>query len=138
MTPSTSRPGPRRKPEPDGPLVAVCSGQRCAALRERKGEVEALRSSIRHTPGGVLVATECLGPCHLASVAVVACRDGVAGTTGPGVWLAGIDAPARALALTAWVEGGGATHDGGTPDLPIALTDAIITVVAHRPRPEST
>lgn len=119
-----------------GPLVAVCAGRRCAALRGRTGGAEGLRSAVRQTPGAVLVTADCLGPCHLASVAVVAHRDDRTGTCGPGTWLTGIDRPARAEALRAWVLQGGPARDGASPRLPEALADAVATpVTTARPAP---
>lgn len=120
--------------EPGGPLVAVCAGRRCAALRERTGRVEDLRSAIRRTPGGVLVATDCLGPCHLASLAVVARRDGATGTSGPSSWLFGIDQPTRATALREWVLDGGPTRHDSSPALPSALAEAVVALVVKTGR----
>ena len=47
---------------PAGPLVAVCTGHRCAALRRLEGEDDALgaslREAVRASRGGVLVVKE--------------------------------------------------------------------------------
>lgn len=118
--------GPRSV-DPGGPLVAVCAGQRCAALRERTGTVDDLRFAVRRTRGGVLVAAGCLGPCHLASIAVVARRAGLTGAIGPGIWISGIDQPTRAVALREWIaDGGPARHDVPGADLPSALAEAVV------------
>lgn len=135
---------------PSGPLVALCAGQRCAALRERTGtgQTDQLRSAVRRTRGAVLVTVGCLGPCHLASLAVVARRDGSTGTSGPGVWIWGIDRPARADALRDWVVAGGpACQHDPTSDLPSDLTGAAVSLLAraettdgrpHSARPKET
>jgi hypothetical protein len=120
--------------DPSGPLVVLCAGHRCAALRELTGGVDDLRSAIRQTPGGVLVSAGCLGPCHLGALAVVARRDGPTGTGGPVALLSGVDRPTRAVALRAWVLAGGPTRDDSSPDLPRALAEAVFAPVARAGR----
>jgi hypothetical protein len=61
----------------------------------------------------------------IASLAVVARRDGRTGETGRTLWLAGIEQPARAEALCRWIAAGGPLLPG-RPDagLPAALAGA--------------
>ena len=60
---------------PAGPLVAVCTGHRCAALRRLEGEDDALgtslREAVRASRGGVLVASPCVGACARGPVVAV-------------------------------------------------------------------
>lgn len=68
-----------------GPMVAVCAGQRCTALRGFAGCGSALgelREAVRLRRGAILVSSPCLGPCHQAPVAAVARRDGSTGHFG--------------------------------------------------------
>lgn len=131
--------------EASGPLLALCLGQRCSALRRLAGtadSVDELRAAVRATPGAVLVTAECLGPCSLASVAAVAHRDGHTGHTGCTVWISGIEQRTRADALRQWVLAGGPCRlDRPDADLPTSLTEATIgvgpaaTVVDRTQRP---
>ena len=81
-----------------GPVIAVCTGDRCAALHRRTGHsvLDRLREATSATPGSVLVSCGCLGRCDLAALVLL-------GWTGspPGVLLplAGMDDPARVEAL---------------------------------------
>lgn len=125
MASGGEEPGHRRA-RPGGPLVAVCAGHRCVALREQTGAAEALRSAVRQTPGAVLVAADCLGPCHLAAVALVAHRDPETDSCGPGLWLTGIDNPERASALRQWVLERGPAGPDASPLLPRALAEAVV------------
>jgi hypothetical protein len=130
MGPGGGEPGPR-PPGQGGPLVALCAGRRCTALPQRTGAAEGLRSAVRQTPGAALVTADCLEPCHLASIVVVAHRDGRNGSCGRGTWLTGIDRPARAEALRRWVLEGGPAN--GSPRLPDALAGAVVTPVMTGP-----
>lgn len=110
-------------------LVAMCSGQRCAALRRlheghlHEGHLhetdrdedgncrhsqseDLLRRAIRDRPEAVLVSVPCVGPCSHGSVAVVG--PGLAGD-GHLTWLGrptvlGLtEDPQRAHALADWI-----------------------------------
>lgn len=120
--------------EAGGPLLAACLGQRCSALRrlaDSADSVDELRSAVRTTPGAVLVAAECLGPCALASVAAIAHRDGHSGHTGRSVWITGIEQRARADALRQWVIAGGPCRlDRPEADLPPSLVETAVGVGA--------
>lgn len=110
----------------------MCVGQRCAALRrlaDTEGTFEDLRSAIRDTPGGVLVAADCVGACHLASVALVARRDGATGGSGSTLWLSGMEQRPRVCTLRDWITDGGPT-DLARPqaDLPGDLADAFVAL----------
>lgn len=127
-----SRP-PRRASAPDGPLVGVCVGQRCAALRKLRGGSDPLPEAVRATPGAVLVHTACPGPCALAAVAAVARRDGASGRAGPALWLAGVEAADRSSALAVWItKGGPAPGPDPTLDLPSDLRAALVPSRAAR------
>lgn len=115
--------------DPGGPLLAVCLGSRCSALRDlagTSGTVEVLRKTVGGTRGAVLVTAGCLGPCALAAVGAVAHRDGVTGCSGRTVWLAGLHEADRADALAGWIDEGGPAA-GGDPDadLPASLVPAV-------------
>lgn len=118
--------------EARGPLLALCAGQRCTALRRlagTAGTVEELGSAVRATPGAVLVTTDCLGRCELASLAGIACHHGSTGRTGRTVWLAGVEQTDRAEALRRWVVAGGPSRlDRPDADLPPSLTPAAIAL----------
>ncbi|TQN43693.1 hypothetical protein FHU33_3154 [Blastococcus colisei] len=115
-----------------GPLVAVCQGRRCSALRELAGgqaAVPELRDAVGGTRGAVLVTLDCPGACALAAVAAVAHWDGGEGGAGRAVWLSGVDDRGRAGALVEWVRAGG-PPPRLRPDLavPPALADAVVGV----------
>lgn len=120
------------KVDASGPLLTLCLGQRCSALRRLAGteaSVEGFRSAVRGRPGAVLVVAECLGPCSLAAVAAVSRRDGCSGYSGRTVWLTGIEQPTRADALRHWVLAGGpARLDRPDADLPPSLVEATVGV----------
>lgn len=122
-----------------GPLVALCVGQRCSALRrlartvgardESPDAVENLRSAVRATSGAVLLMSPCLGPCSLASVAAIAHRDGATGHVGRPVWLAGMEQLPRAAGLQRWVVDGGPTcRDRPDAEVPGSLAEAAVGV----------
>lgn len=115
--------------DPGGPLLALCLGPRCSALRALAGtqdSVGELQESVRCTRGGVLVTAACLGPCALAAVAAVAHRDGATGRTSSTVWLTGVHETPRASALAEWISAGGPPPDcDPDTDLPVPLIEAV-------------
>ena len=115
--------------DPGGPLLALCVGHRCSALRALAGTqdgVAELQETVRCSHGGVLVTAGCLGPCALAAVAVVAHRDGATGRCSGTVWLAGVHEAPRADALADWIAAGGPTGNGDPDaDLPVPLVEAV-------------
>ena len=123
------RPAATGQGDVGGPLVALCAGHRCAALRQlagTAGTVDALTDAVRRTRGGVLVTTACLGACALSSLGTVAHRP--AGTPRPGrsLWLSGLQDPGRAGGLVAWVaDGGPGSADHPDHRLPACLRDAV-------------
>lgn len=115
--------------DPGGPLVALCQGYRCSALRvlaASEDPVAHLRDAVARTRGAVLVTADCVGACALAAVAAVAHRDGRDGSIGSAVWLTGVQEPERAAALADWV-GAGGPGPGTRPDVgvPGDLVDAV-------------
>ncbi|GAA3617933.1 hypothetical protein GCM10022223_38300 [Kineosporia mesophila] len=99
-----------RERETVGPVVAACTGPRCAALCRMAGTGTpadalnpGLRDATRRTPGGILVSTGCLGRCDLGAVILVAWRF----RSPVPVALAGMHEPARLTALTDWLPGPG-------------------------------
>jgi hypothetical protein len=125
-----TRPGARPGPaDVGGPLVALCVGHRCSALRRLAGTadtLDVLTDAVRGTPGGVLVTTACPGACALSSVAAVAHRSAGSRSPGATLWLSGIQVPDRAGRLAAWVADGG-PGSAERPDrgLPACLRDAV-------------
>ena len=106
--------------DPGGPLVALCDGHRCAALRRLAGaarEVPDLAAAVRATRGAVLVTTGCVDACDRGAVAGLARRAPVTGEAGPAVWLAEVQTPERTAGLVAWVVAGGpgVTGPGALP-----------------------
>ena len=96
--------------KPDGPVIAVCTGTRCAALCRMSGTGtredplnQRLREATRRTRGAVLVSTGCLGRCDLSAVVLLAWRF----SSPPPVALAGMHRPARVDALATWLPGAG-------------------------------
>ncbi|MEH3075590.1 MAG: (2Fe-2S) ferredoxin domain-containing protein [Quadrisphaera sp.] len=130
--PSSSSSGP-----PAGPLVAVCTGHRCAALRRLDGEDDALgaslREAVRASRGGVLVSSPCVGACARGPVAAVGQREEGQEQPAAVVWLGDLDR-ARREALAAWVgELSGATAPPAEVALPEALRLAVLGVRRARP-----
>ncbi|QYF73635.1 hypothetical protein [Cryobacterium sp. PAMC25264] len=119
-------------PEASGPLVALCAGHRCEALHRLADDqtgTERLRATVSRSRGAVLVSTPCLGACASGAVAAVARRDGGTGTTGPSVWLGGVDRPATLAALLGWVDSGGpSSTDLPARDAPTTLREAILGI----------
>ena len=111
-----------------GPLVAVCRGARCAALRALRGtDDEPLRQAVRGSRGAVLVGCGCLGRCDLASVVLVGWHGGP--DLGTPLTLAGMDDDRRSRALGEWLTGSGPeaalVHGAALPaTLALAATDA--------------
>jgi len=121
---------PVATPDPGGPLLALCVGQRCSALRALAGTpdgVSVLQETVACTRGAVLVTARCFGPCALAAVAAVAHRDGASGQSGSTVWLASVHEAPRTDALANWITAGGPAP-GGIPDadLPVPLVEAVV------------
>lgn len=115
--------------DPGGPLVMVCLGRRCSALRAlagTQGHVAELQRTVGSTRGAVFVTADCLGRCALAALAGVAHRDGATGQAGLTVWLTGVHEKGRADALADWVRSGG-PEPAADPDvgLPVALVEAV-------------
>ena len=107
--------------DPGGPLVAVCTGHRCAALRRLAGTadgVDRLAEVVRGTPGAVLVTAACLGRCDRAALAGLARRAPGTGQAGPAVWLAEVQSPERTDGLVAWLRAGGPTGSTDQDDPP--------------------
>ncbi|WP_164702581.1 hypothetical protein [Modestobacter sp. KNN46-3] len=122
-----------RRPVPGGdaggPLVALCVGHRCAALRRLAGTadgVDQVAEAVRHTTGAVLVTAGCIGACDRAALAGLAWRKPGSGRPGPAVWLSEVQTPERTAGLVAWVSAGGPGVAGPTTGLP----DCLRTVVA--------
>ncbi|MBM9469337.1 hypothetical protein [Nakamurella leprariae] len=98
--------------------VAYCTGQRCAALHDRRchhgpdehpPSVACLHASVRTRPEAVLIATDCLGACHRGSLAVVgpaAVQAGSVRWLRPPVAVELMDDPDRAGALADWITAG--------------------------------
>ena len=117
-------------PDDGGPLLAVCVGSRCSALRtltDTPDSLERLTGVVRDSSGAVLVTSACFGPCALASVAAVAHRDGGSAGCGRTLWLSGVQQPDRAAALLEWISSGGPS-DTAAPDtaVPAPLRDAVV------------
>ena len=112
--------------DPGGPLVAICDGHRCAALRRLAGTAALadVAAAVRATRGAVLVTTGCVDACERGSVAGLAQRAPVTGATGPAVWLAEMQTPERTAALVDWVTAGG--------PLPGCLRTAVTAVAPQR------
>lgn len=113
-----------------GPLIALCAGHRCEALHRLAGDqggTDRLRSTVAAGRGAVLVSSPCLGECARGAVAAVARRDGRTGTTGPSVWLGGVDQPATLAALLQCIRAGGPSLiETPAADAPAALHEAML------------
>jgi len=115
---------------PAGPLVAVCTGHRCAALRRLEGEDDALgaslREAVRASRGGVLVSSPCVGACARGPVVAVGQRAEDQQQPRTVVWLGDLDA-ARREEVATWV----ARLAEGVSDalaVPSALRPAVLAV----------
>ncbi|PZA20446.1 hypothetical protein [Modestobacter versicolor] len=115
-----------------GPLVALCVGHRCAALRRLSGTadgVDRVAEAVRSTSGAVLVTAGCLGGCDRAALAALARRAPGTGQPGPAVWLSEVQTPERTAGLVAWVTAGGPGVGGaGAGPLPASLRTAVTGV----------
>jgi (2Fe-2S) ferredoxin len=115
-----------------GPLVAVCAGHRCEALHRLGADrigTDRLRTTVARGSGAVLVSTPCLGACASGAVAAVARRDGATGTTGPSVWLGGVDRAPVLEALIDWIRAGGPPNtETPTDGVPAPLMDAVLGI----------
>ena len=140
--------GPAAPAPTPGPVVAVCTGHRCAGLRRLGGAEdlgEGLRSAVRASRGGVLMTCPCLGRCERGPVTVVGHHDGTGHDPGgqgspdgrddptPMVWLTESNAPGWRQALETWVARGADVRveprgDGARSvvRLPGALREAVI------------
>lgn len=126
-------------------MLAVCQGDRCRALWRLAGTDGLFKATVASTPGAVLIAADCLGPCHLGAVAAIARHHADTGGSGPTLWLSGVEQAARGEALRCWVASGGpaATEDPLAP-VPPALSEAVICQgpsigpLVRRHRPGST
>lgn len=129
---------------PAGPLVAVCTGHRCAALRRLQGEDDALgtslREAVRGSRGGVLVASPCVGACARAPVVAVGQRGEGQQHPRTVAWLGDLDA-ARREEIAAWVArlgqdvGVSGEDVSGALAVPTALLPAVLAVRGAPPAP---
>jgi hypothetical protein len=110
--------------EPDGVVVALCTGHRCAALTRMHGGSE-VAAAVARSSGGVLVSAPCLQRCADGAVGAVALRVGAADVTGPSLWLGGLEANDRLTILARWVENWSAGDDADHA-LPAVLHDAVL------------
>jgi hypothetical protein len=121
-----------RTRDASGPIVALCAGHRCEALHrlaEGCTGTDRIRSTVSGGRGAVLVTTPCLGACASGAVAAIARRDGATGTTGPSVWLGGVDHSEVLSALLDWIRAGGPPRaELPADDLPEELTDAVLGI----------
>lgn len=119
-------------PGASGPLIALCAGHRCEALHilaDDQTGADRLRTTVAGSRGAVLVSTPCLGACASGAVAAVARRDGSTGTTGPSVWLGGVDQPSVLTALLGWLRSGGPpSTDLLVNVVPATLQEAVLGV----------
>jgi hypothetical protein len=136
---STADPPPTGAPgstppgtDASGPLVALCAGHRCEALHRLATDgtgADRLRTTVARRSGAVLVSTQCLGACASGAVAAIARRSGATGTTGPSVWLGGVDRAPVLHALLGWIRAGGPPHtETPADDVPETLTGAVLGV----------
>lgn len=102
--------GARAAADPGGPVVAACTGSRCAALCRLTGTGSTedplgpdLREAVRHTRGAVLISTGCLGRCELGALILLTWRH----RSPAPVALAGMHQPDRRAALASWLPGKG-------------------------------
>jgi hypothetical protein len=124
--PQRRAPGHRRRADPPGPVVAVCTGRHCLhAHRIGPGQaldLAELRESVRRTRGGVLVSCGCLGRCGAASLVLLGWQGNAYVEFRA---LGGMERGQRMSTLAAWLPGPGpakALLDGG--DLPRTLAQA--------------
>ena len=107
--------------QPGGPLVALCVGHRCAALRRLAGTTDGVTDvgeAVRRTPGAVLVTASCLGGCDRAALAGLAHRAPGTSDIGPTLWLSEVQTPERTAGLIAWLGTAGPGGAGGSSTRP--------------------
>ena len=123
-------------PDPGGPLVALCTGHRCAALQRLAGTdaVGEVGAAVRATRGAVLVTTGCVDACDRGAVAGLASRAPVTGQPGPAVWLSQVQTPERTAALVAWVAADGPGVAGSGRGLVPACLRDVVAGVGPAPR----
>lgn len=140
MTRQPDPPGPgHRREGPDGPLLAVCQGTRCRALWRLAGTEGLFKATVANTTGGLLIAADCLGPCHLGAVAVIARRHGNTGNGGSSLWLSGVEQAPRGEALQCWIAAGGpAATQNPMATVPAALSEAVIAQGPRLAAPKHT
>jgi len=91
-------------------LVSRCAGMRCAALMQLRDDHRAdpVATALRQRRDGVLLRTNCLGPCHLGAVAMAgwaACRkDHRWRWQGPPLLANSVDTEQAARSLAEWIE----------------------------------
>lgn len=85
-----------------GVVVALCAGHRCAALTRTCGDD--LAGAVARSRGGVLISSPCLQQCAQGAVGAIAIRAASEDTTGPSIWLGGLDQDGQLRALAHWVE----------------------------------
>lgn len=97
-------------PDKGGPVVAVCTGSRCAALCRMSGTAteddaldSRLREATRRSQGAILISTGCLGRCDLSALVFLTWRY----QSPPPIALAGMHRPDRMEALADWLPGHG-------------------------------
>lgn len=120
----TSRPGVPE--EPAGVVVALCRGHRCAALTRASAD-GGLAECVARSSGGVLVSAPCMQQCARGAVAAVALRRTDSDSTGPALWLGGVDAADHLASLGRWIEEWTPTSDRGRV-LPDELRDTVLGV----------
>jgi hypothetical protein len=106
--------------DPGGPLVALCVGHRCAALRRLAGTpggVADIGAAVHRTRGALLVTVGCVGGCDRAALAALAHRAPQTGRPGPTLWLSEVQTPERTAGLIAWLDG----SSGATASDPPAI-----------------
>lgn len=117
--------------DPGGPLVALCVGHRCAALRRLAGTpdgVTDIGEAVHRTRGALLVTVGCVGGCDRAALAALSHRAPRTGRPGPTLWLSEVQTPERTAGLIAWVDGSGGVTTSDRPAigrLPDSLRPAV-------------
>jgi hypothetical protein len=85
-----------------GVVVALCAGHRCAALT--KTCRDDLAGAIARSRGGILISSPCLQQCAQGAVGAIAIRTSSEDTTGPSIWLGGLNQDGHLQSLAHWVE----------------------------------
>ncbi|MFJ6001668.1 hypothetical protein [Arthrobacter sp. NPDC092385] len=112
--------------QPGGVVIALCAGHRCAALTRTRRD-GGLAAAVARSSGGMLISAPCLQRCAEGAVGAVALSAGTADSTGPSVWLGGLESAGRLEALRRWVEH---WHPGAerAHELPDDLRDAVLGI----------